>query len=90
MPTYEVDLAATTASARTFDVDVADGAVVWSRLPSNINLNIPPITDQSQIYYWKLAWQHDEAEALEDLAAGRVRAFDDPEAAVRYLLNDED
>lgn len=51
---------------------------------------VPAMIPRSQAYYWSRAWQAGEAEALEDLAAGRSRVFDDPRDLARYLLSADD
>jgi hypothetical protein len=86
--TYEINIYATAGLRHSIVPAIDAGA--WNALPRNARLTIPPITDRSQAYYWKQAWQRDEAQALEDIAAGRVRVFVDPAAAVEYLLSDED
>lgn len=47
----------------------------------------------SQLYFWTAHWQAGEREAESDIAAGRVRDFDDPDDAIHWLLSphtDED
>lgn len=51
---------------------------------------VPAMIPRSQAYYWSRAWQAGEAEALDDLRAGRSRAFDDPGALARYLLGTDE
>lgn len=50
---------------------------------------IPVFLPAEQLYYWTYAWQSGEAKALHDLREGRARNFDDPRAAVSYLLGTE-
>ena len=52
--------------------------------------NVPLMIPSSQAYYWTWAWQDGEAEALEDLHAGRSRTFDNGEDAIRWLLSDDE
>jgi hypothetical protein len=49
-----------------------------------------PFSSISQAYYWTPTWQAGEHESLVELAAGQTRTFDDPAAAVRYLLSTDD
>ena len=41
--------------------------------------------EESQAYYWTEEWQAGEREADEDIAAGRVRTFDNPADAIKFL-----
>ncbi len=50
---------------------------------------IPTFVPGDQIYYWSYAWQDAERKAMADLRDGRVRTFDDPVAAVHYLLGSD-
>lgn len=50
---------------------------------------MPAFVAADQLYYWSYAWRESERKAMEDLRAGRVRTFDDPMAAVRYLLGSD-
>lgn len=38
-------------------------------------------------YFWTDEWQEGEREADEDIRAGRVTRFDDPEEGLEYLRN---
>lgn len=53
------------------------------------NQPVPTFVPADQLYYWSFAWQGLEREARADLEAGRSRTFDDPTAAVRYLLGSD-
>jgi hypothetical protein len=56
-----------------------------------VSRRVPPATSAAQAYFWTRKWQAREEAAAADLAAGRFREFDDPDAAVHYLLrSDED
>lgn len=50
---------------------------------------IPLFIPRSQLYYWTRAWQQGEADALDDIAAGRVRRFQSGADAARSLLDEE-
>ena len=43
------------------------------------------IIDQDQAYFWSEEWQAAEREADADIAAGRVRTFDNVEDLIREL-----
>lgn len=43
-----------------------------------------------QAYYWRTGWQQGEKEADEDIAAGRVKQFDNVEDAVEWLEQEND
>lgn len=47
------------------------------------------LINKSQVYYWYWSpeWQTAEHEADEDIAAGRVRSFDNVEDAIAHLRN---
>jgi hypothetical protein len=51
--------------------------------------SIPMFVPADQLYYWSFAWQGLERDSRADLEAGRSRTFDDPTAAVRYLLGSD-
>jgi hypothetical protein len=51
---------------------------------------LPYFVPKGQVYYWTLEWQKGEAEALADLAEGRVRRFASGADAATWLLADED
>jgi hypothetical protein len=50
---------------------------------------VPAFVPRDQLYYWSYAWREAERKAMDDLRAGRTREFDDPMAAVRYLLGSD-
>jgi len=41
--------------------------------------------DRDSAYFWTDEWQEGEREADEDIRAGRVISFDDPEEGIQYL-----
>ncbi len=43
------------------------------------------LVDKSQAYFWSREWQAAEREASEDIAAGRVHEFEDPEDLIASL-----
>ena len=43
------------------------------------------LIDKSQAYFWTAEWQAAEREASADIAAGRVREFDDIEDLIASL-----
>lgn len=57
---------------------------------ANANVGaLPPNIPRGQVYYWTNLWQAGEAETLGELRAGGGILFDNPDAAVRWLLTDE-
>jgi hypothetical protein len=59
-----------------------------SEFANRISFRVPPTVPRSQRYYWTRLWQELEAEAADDVSAGRVRRFGDPLDAVRWLLDE--
>jgi len=60
---------------------IADGSIVLSRIVDNAIVLVPQETiDRDQAWFWKEKWQKLEAEAGEDIAAGRTKTFDSVEA----------
>lgn len=51
---------------------------------------VPFFIPSSQAYYWSLAWQDDENQALREIKAGNVRSFESGAAAAAWLLADGD
>lgn len=43
------------------------------------------VIDKSQAWFWTKEWQEAEREADEDIAAGRVKEFDNVEDAIKAL-----
>ncbi|HET6456675.1 MAG TPA: AbrB/MazE/SpoVT family DNA-binding domain-containing protein [Armatimonadota bacterium] len=48
------------------------------------------LIDKSQAWYWTEEWQKGEREADADIAAGRVKEFDNIEDALGYLHGERD
>lgn len=49
----------------------------------------PLFVPHDQAYYWTMAWQRDEAEALREIAEGQARRFSSGAAAAAWLLADD-
>ena len=61
-------------------LSIADGSIVLSRIVDNAIVLIPQETiDRDQSWFWKENWQRLEAEAGEDIAAGRTKSFESAE-----------
>jgi AbrB family looped-hinge helix DNA binding protein len=59
---------------------IADGSIVLSRIVDNAIVLIPQETiDRDQTWFWKENWRRLEAEAGEDIAAGRTKTFESVE-----------
>ena len=52
--------------------------------------DVPPAIPLSQMYYWTRRWQAQERETLEEIRAGDFVRFGEPDAAVRWLLADDE
>jgi hypothetical protein len=50
----------------------------------------PFFVSRPQAYFWSRAWQAGERSALGDIAAGETMRFDDPQDAIRWLLEVDD
>lgn len=74
-------VAFTTQRERGFSATVSNHG---SDAPRRVPLFIP----SDQLYYWSNQWQRDETQSLADLEAGRSRTFDNPQDAIRHLLDD--
>ena len=51
----------------------------------SITLAPKRLVDKSQAYFWSRSWQQTEREASEDIAQGRVRAFENVEELIAAL-----
>lgn len=58
------------------DVRVENGEIV---------LRVKKLVDKEQAWFWTKRWQEGEAEAEEDIRAGRVRSFDNAEEGIAFL-----
>jgi hypothetical protein len=78
-----IGIGATAASQSDLSPIAGAGTYLLGRPPI-----IPPA---DQAYFWTAEWQHGEAEAEADLAAGDYVDFDsdDPNDIVRWLLDAE-
>lgn len=61
-----------------------------SPLPGGGPRTLPSFLTRAQLYYWTSVWQAGEAEALGELEAGEGRVFPDGQAAVRWLLSEDE
>jgi hypothetical protein len=50
-----------------------------------INASQAPVCTKNGPYFWSAPWQEAELEASEDIAQGRVRAFENPQALIAAL-----
>lgn len=48
------------------------------------------IVPSSQDYYWSRAWQQGEQESVRELEAGEALTFPDMDAALAYLMSDDE
>lgn len=58
------------------DVRVENGEIV---------LRVRKLVDKEQAWFWTKRWQEGEAEAEEDIRAGRVRSFESAKEAIAFL-----
>ena len=56
----------------------------------SIVLTPKKLVNKSQAYFWSAEWQEAERAASEDIAAGRVHEFDDPEELIASLRRTRD
>jgi hypothetical protein len=74
---------------RNMTVDMRSEFV--SASPSSFpSYRAPLFVSRAESYYWTYEWQHDEREALMELERGEGKVFQDPEQAVRWLMEPED
>jgi len=88
MPNTMMFEVATTVASNVTRLASGDSAG-WSDIPAGASESLPPVISRSQAYYWSVAWQMGEKEALQELARGEGRRFDDPTEAIRWLLSDD-
>jgi hypothetical protein len=68
----------------------ASAVGAWSPLPALASRGLPPAISREEAYYWSARWQREEAESLQERAAGNFVTFDsdDPNDVIRWLLSD--
>ncbi len=67
-------------------VNVEEGDYIEVRVEGDtIVLTPKKLIDKSQSYFWTAEWQAAEREASADIAAGRVREFEDVEDLIASL-----
>ena len=68
---------------------VAETRRLRALVSEHLTVTIRPIaaqgTEPAQAWFWTPEWQQREREADEDIAAGRIRHFDDAESLLAYL-----
>lgn len=64
--------------------------VAASNIDSRRPSEVPPAIPASQRYYWSMAWQRDEREALRELENGDFVEFDNTLDLFRWLLSPDD
>lgn len=86
-----------TLTIRTAPTAESGTSLLVSDLMASINTAAKPdgaraplFIPLGQDYFWTAAWQRGEAEALREIANGDIRRFTSGEAAVRWLLADDD
>lgn len=75
------------------EMATSTGTGAATRAATNVRepsgMRMPAFIPADQLYYWSSPWQDSERKATDDLRDGRSRSFDDPTAAVRYLLGSD-
>ena len=67
-------------------VNVEEGDYIEVRVEGDVIILTPKkLIDKSQAYFWTAEWQAAEREASADIAAGRVREFEDVEDLIASL-----
>jgi hypothetical protein len=90
MPTATENITITESNAATGGpVEVSLSGTAGGTRGGTRPPGMPLFVRAAQLYYWSFAWQDSERKAMADLRAGRSRTFDDPGAAVRYLLGSD-
>lgn len=73
------------------EAQVEEGDLLAVRLEGeNIVLTPKRLIDKSQAYFWTEGWQRAEQEAEQDIAEGRVTAFETVDDLVAALDQDSD
>ena len=67
-------------------LDLKKGDTISIELRDNeIVLKPVIVIDKSQAWFWSREWQKEEREAEEDIKAGKIKSFDDPEDLMKDL-----
>ena len=73
------------------EAHVEEGDILEAEVRGDeIVLKPKKLIDKSQAWFWTEEWQKGEREADEDIAAGRVKEFDNIEDALKYLHGERD
>lgn len=68
---------------------VEEGDLLEAEVKDDVIILRPKkLIDKSQAWYWTKEWQEAEREADEDIAAGRVKEFDNVEDLIKDLNRD--
>jgi AbrB family looped-hinge helix DNA binding protein len=71
-------------------VNVKEGDYIEVRVEEDVIVLTPKkLVDKSQAYFWTEEWQAAEREASADIAAGRVREFQDVEDLIASLEGED-
>ncbi len=71
-------------------VSVEEGDYIEVRVEGDVIVLTPKkLIDKSQAYFWTAKWQAAERDASADIAAGRVREFDDVEDLIASLESED-
>ncbi len=76
-------------SENTSSLNVSAVATAFSASDAYLR-RIPLFAPRDQAYYWTVAWQRGEAEALREVAEGKTRRFSSGAAAAEWLLSDDE
>ncbi|MGI8914897.1 MAG: hypothetical protein ACR2JY_14130 [Chloroflexota bacterium] len=70
-------------------IQVAETRRLCTLVYEHLTVTVRPIAAQgsepSQAWFWTPEWQQNEREADENIAAGRIRQFEDAESLLAYL-----
>ncbi len=69
-----------------------EGDILEALVESDGTIRLVPkaLIERSQTYFWSERWQEGERESEADIQAGRVRRFEDVDAALEFLDQPED
>ncbi len=85
--TTTVTISPTHSSESLDELFVAFAANAWTE-DSGARSRVPFFVPREQAYYWSIAWQTGESEALREISNGDVRRFPSGAAAAEWLLSD--